>query len=222
MVVVHDWLLTPQRVAIHLPTCTAVAADLHLGYAEARRRSGEAVPEVALEGELADLDRCCRLHKVRRLLIAGDLLEDCRIAEMLERFSAWLGGMGIESAGLIPGNHDRLPRAFEARALQVFTEPVVVGGWHVIHGHEQFPSGRVIQGHEHPSLGWGKGQRAPCYLVAEHHMILPAYSRDAAGVNVLRVRRWSTYRCCAVANDTLFDLGPLLGVRRRLRSLVGW
>ena len=44
MILRHDWLLTPARVAIHTPTRTAVLADLHLGYAEARHRTGEAVP----------------------------------------------------------------------------------------------------------------------------------------------------------------------------------
>ena len=31
-----EWLLTPERVAVHLPTSTGVVADLHLGYEEAR------------------------------------------------------------------------------------------------------------------------------------------------------------------------------------------
>jgi hypothetical protein len=31
MLVHAEWLLTAQRVAVHLPTQTAVAADLHLG-----------------------------------------------------------------------------------------------------------------------------------------------------------------------------------------------
>src|SRR5262249_24855004 len=38
-----DWLLTAARTAIHRPTATAILSDLHLGYAEARRRNGEAV-----------------------------------------------------------------------------------------------------------------------------------------------------------------------------------
>src|SRR5262249_34562148 len=38
----RDWLLTPERAAVHLPTATAIVADLHLGYNHARRRTGEA------------------------------------------------------------------------------------------------------------------------------------------------------------------------------------
>src|SRR5438270_5847367 len=36
MIVHEDWLLTPVRAAVHLPTATAVVADLHLGYELAR------------------------------------------------------------------------------------------------------------------------------------------------------------------------------------------
>ena len=56
---VHDeWLLTPARVAVHRPTATAVLADLHLGYNDARRRDGEAVPPADLTLILAPLRQC--------------------------------------------------------------------------------------------------------------------------------------------------------------------
>jgi putative SbcD/Mre11-related phosphoesterase len=221
MIVLADWLLTPQRVAIHLPTGTAVAADLHLGYSEARRQAGEAVPAVRIEEELEDLGRACQIHEVRRLLIAGDLLEDGRTGGALEDFRSWLRQREIEWTGLVPGNHDEPADAFADAGLEVFPTGVELGSWHVVHGHEKLPAGRVVQGHEHPCLAWGDGQRVPCFLIAESRLILPAYSRDAAGVNILRNRRWSTYRCCAVAGESVLDLGPLLGLRRPLRSLGG-
>ncbi len=36
MRVLDEWLLTPWRGAIHLPTATAVVADPHLGYDRVR------------------------------------------------------------------------------------------------------------------------------------------------------------------------------------------
>src|SRR4051794_18892423 len=90
----QDWLLTPARAAVHLPTGTAVAADLHLGYAEARRASGEAVPVVPPERRLAPLAALAARLPVRRLVIAGDLFEDgvsdAAVAELL----AWAEGVG--------------------------------------------------------------------------------------------------------------------------------
>ena len=55
MRVLDDWLLTPSRTAIHLPTATAVIADLHLGYDRVRRRGGEAVPTLSVAQDLDPL-----------------------------------------------------------------------------------------------------------------------------------------------------------------------
>src|SRR5205085_3477429 len=105
---VHDdWLLTPERAALHLPTGTAVVADLHLGYDQVRRRGGEAVPAVGLEEALAALGAVVFRHDVRRLVIAGDLFEDGRCAGQAAELLNWLAAAGVELVGLVPGNHDR-------------------------------------------------------------------------------------------------------------------
>ena len=78
MRVLDDWLLTPARAAIHVPTATAVVADLHLGYDRIRRRSGDAVPVRRVADELAALGAELGKQKVSRLVIAGDLFEDGR------------------------------------------------------------------------------------------------------------------------------------------------
>src|SRR3954468_12494562 len=70
-----DWLLTTARAPVHRPTATAVLSALHLGYAEARRRGGEAVPAVDLDRVLAPLAAVLAPLRVRRLVIAGDLFE---------------------------------------------------------------------------------------------------------------------------------------------------
>src|SRR3954469_14587931 len=101
MRVLDDWLLTPWRVAVHLPTVTAVAADLHLGYDRVRRRNGEAVPPRGLADELAPLAEALRRSGVRRLVIAGDLFEDARVErdEVVAEFAAWLPD-GVELVGV--------------------------------------------------------------------------------------------------------------------------
>src|SRR3954453_7260781 len=52
-----DWFLTPYRAALHLPTATAVVADLHLGYGATRQGGGDAVPCMGLQDTFADLKR---------------------------------------------------------------------------------------------------------------------------------------------------------------------
>jgi metallophosphoesterase superfamily enzyme len=77
--------------------------------------------------------------------------------------------------------------------------------------------GSVVHGHIHPCLRWG-GQAAPCYLLTSDRLVLPAFSTDAAGVNVLGDRRWSKYQCQAIVGGEVLDFGRVGEMRRRLVS----
>jgi metallophosphoesterase superfamily enzyme len=216
MRVLDDWLLTPQRVAVHLPTRTAVVADLHLGYDEARRLAGEAVPRVEVARQLLGLEEVLDRHDLRRLAVAGDLLEDGRCREALAGFADWLGRRHVEVVGIAPGNHDTTRgNALAEEQWAVFPDGVALDGWRVVHGDGPEPQGSVAQGHEHPCVRWRRGPAAPCYLVGAARLVLPAYSPDAAGVNVVGVRRWRNFRCCVIAADEVLDFGPVGLLRRR-------
>jgi uncharacterized protein len=208
---VHDaWLLTPERAAVHLPTGTAVVADLHLGYDLARRRGGEAVPPVSLGEVLAPLERLFGRHGCGRLVIAGDLFEDTWCPELASELEGWLDAVGAELAGVVPGNHDR---GFSAAAdWPLCPAGLDLGGWRIVHGDGTLPEGRTVCGHFHPWLRWGRVS-APCYLVGADRVVLPAFSPDARGVNVRGAARWHGHRCCAIAGDEVLDLGefPLEG-----------
>ena len=235
MRVLNDWLLTAERVAVHLPTATAVVADLHLGYAEARRRAGEAVPEDQLDEQLAGLARMMRSHGLRQLVIAGDLLEDGHCYQALKEFRKWLDQTGIKLRAVIPGNHDAEVEASAESGLAVHPDGIRLGGWQVVHGDGLILASPSVQGHEHPWLRWSPPNRAirprvfasrnafraidgPCYLVSRERLILPAFSRDAAGVNVLSVARWRSFRCYAIAADGVLDLGEVSTLRSRLAA----
>jgi putative SbcD/Mre11-related phosphoesterase len=204
-----EWLLTPWRVAVHLPSATAVAADLHLGYDRVRRRNGEAVPARAVEDELSPLAAAMRAAGVTRLVVAGDLFEDARVerAEVVAEFISWLAAAGIELVGVAPGNHDR--GLGECESLRVCKSGVELGRWLVVHGDGQRPDRPIVQGHEHPWFRWRPGVEGPCYLVGESRLVLPAHSRDAAGANVRGKARWSVYRCCVIAGAEVLDFGEL-------------
>src|SRR5437764_7726423 len=102
-----EWLLTTARAAVHRPTATAVLSDLHLGYAEARRRGGDAVPAVDLDRVLAPLAAVLAPLRVRRLVIAGDLFEAGFHEELSARLLGWLETKEIQLLAVLPGNHDR-------------------------------------------------------------------------------------------------------------------
>jgi putative SbcD/Mre11-related phosphoesterase len=205
---VHDdWLLTPERAAVHLPTATAVVADLHLGYNEARRRGGEAVPLTGVEEALAPLLPLVARHGLRRLVVAGDLFEERWDRDLAADIVRRLTAAGIGLVGVVPGNHDRGSKE-ESGSLRLYPDGVELGCWRVVHGDGRLPRGLLVHGHFHPWLRWGRVS-TPCYLVGERRLVLPAFSRDARGVDVTHQTAWRRYRCCAIAGAEVLDLGPL-------------
>jgi metallophosphoesterase superfamily enzyme len=208
-----DWLLTPERAAVHLPSTTAVVADPHLGYDRARRRIGEAVPPVRVAETLAPLPAVLARHGCARLVIAGDLFEAGWCPQLAEELRAWLDDTGVELAGVVPGNHDR---GLEAAGdmLPVRAGGVELGGWLVVHGDGVLPKGRLVCGHFHPWLRRGQVS-APCYLAGADRLVLPALSPDARGASLRRVPDWARLRCCAVAGNEVLDLGPLGALWKR-------
>src|SRR5437879_3054842 len=99
-----EWILTPWRLAFHEPTQTAVVADLHLGYEQARRQSGEAVPLVDLKETLVPLHLATRVFGFHRLIIAGDLFEKGFCRPIWQEFSERMKHMGIDEIAVVPGN----------------------------------------------------------------------------------------------------------------------
>jgi metallophosphoesterase superfamily enzyme len=216
MRVLNEWLLTPQRVAVHLPTRTAVVADLHLGYDEARRLAGEAVPVADLPAQLLALGEVLSRHRLRRLAVAGDLLEDGRCRSAAAGLARWLAERSVAVIGLAPGNHDTARGNVLAEGKwPLCAEGVLLGRWRVVHGDGPLPDGPVVHGHEHPWVSWRRGPAAPCYLIGPERLVLPAYSADAAGVNVLGVRRWRALDCFVIAADDVLNFGRVGLLRRR-------
>ena len=220
MQVSTDWILTPYRAAIHIPTSTAVGADLHLGYGAVRQESGEAIPSRGIEDTVADLEGLFRDFQPARLVIAGDLLEKSRVPEHVPALLEWLKNHSVELAGVVPGNHDR-GALRNLLGESCYPNGITLGEWQVVHGHGRLPKGRVIYGHHHPSLGFGREVKAPCYVIGNRSIILPAHSRNASGVNVLACPAWRTRRCCAIAGGKVLDFGLLGALGRRLNGTVG-
>jgi metallophosphoesterase superfamily enzyme len=196
-----DWLLTPQRVAIHQPTATAVVADLHLGYHEARRQSGDAIPLPDLNTILAPLLTVLERGIVKSLLIAGDLFERAFDAALWSDFYLRLRNTGVHFEGLIPGNHDRALTG----DLPLLPEGKQLGSWHVVHGDGVIPPTPTVLGHFHPSIRQG-GRKVPCYIAAADRLFLPAYSKDAAGVSALPMIGRHGYCCFAIVSGTVVEM----------------
>lgn len=213
------WWLAPEGAVVHRGEGVVVVADVHLGYEWSRGEGGDVVPAHSLAETKAKLDRLLDRAPVGRLVVAGDLLESprpCRrTAGDLRRLVAWLGDRGVRLE-LVLGNHDPQRRPGPPLSLEV-------GGWTVAHGHRPVDAPRTITGHHHPALRLGR-TAAPCLLVGPSAIVLPAFSGNAAGLNVAQgpvPAAWKgrSFRCWAGGGSRLLDFGNLDDLPDRVAGL---
>ncbi|MDR3621170.1 MAG: metallophosphoesterase [Paludisphaera borealis] len=228
----EGWLLTPEAAAIRPEEATAVVADVHLGYEWARGNAGDCVPAHSLAETLDRLGRLLARAEFRKLIVAGDLVESARpcarTADDVFRLNDWLRERGVELV-VVPGNHDRslfwmcARRPKSAAPGPIVAPPeLTVAGWTICHGHRPSRGDRVVMGHHHPALVVERFA-APCFLVGPRLMILPAFSPNAAGLNVATAKgakEWADHdlRCVAGAGVELLDFGPLSTLAARIEG----
>jgi putative SbcD/Mre11-related phosphoesterase len=226
------WLFTPEGAAIHPGERTAVVADVHLGYEWARGAAGDCVPAHSLEETMARLAPVLARARIARLIVAGDLVESsrpcARTAADVRRLIDWLRSRGVTLLAL-EGNHDRghvararLPSsdAFPFATTEGSGLPAscTVDGWTIAHGHRPIVGDRTVSGHFHPVLR-AESFAALCFLAGPDRIVLPAFSANAAGCDVLAgpiPADWldESLRCIAGAGSELLDFGPLPALRR--------
>ena len=103
--------------------------------------------------------------------------------------------MKIHFLGLVPGNHDR---GLDTAAMPLFPDGYCLeGAWHIVHGDQPIEHSHTVMGHWHPAIRQHR-RKLPCFLARDHHLILPAFSLDAAGVDVGKESRWSDWDCYVV------------------------
>ncbi|MCU0792922.1 MAG: metallophosphoesterase [Opitutaceae bacterium] len=176
-------LLIDSRLAAYLPaTRTLVVADLHWGYAESHRATGNLLPawgddqiESTLRALLAD-------HTPDELVWLGDSLHTARSAPAARaRAEAFIAGAPCP-VRVVAGNHDaRWPVASPA--------PLVRDRFLLHHGDRVVanPDNLLeIVGHHHPAYlhrdGAGARLKLPAFVQSATRLILPAFSPWAAGV----------------------------------------
>lgn len=218
-----DWLFAPEGAIIHAVGRIAVVADVHLGYEWARGAAGDCVPAHSLEETLARLAAVLQRAPIARLVVAGDLVESprpcARTVADVRRLGAWLESRGVTLSPL-EGNHDRgLNRAARGHHLP---PTCTIDGWTIAHGHRPIEGERTISGHFHPVFR-SEGVPAPCFLVGPDRIVLPAFSSNAAGCDVLTgpiPADWLELdlRCLASTGTEVLDFGPLSAVRRALTA----
>jgi uncharacterized protein len=213
---IDGWFLAPEGAVIHLETRTAVVADIHLGYEWSRGAGGDVVPAHSLSETLQAVGRLLDHGPVDRLVVAGDLVESSRpcrrTTDDLRTLRAWLSGRGVELVPLL-GNHDSQRHPQPPATIEV-------GGWTIGHGHKPIKAERTITGHDHPFFRVGP-TAARCFLIGPTAFVLPAFSNNAAGLNVAQSpapKRWRGrgLRCWASSGARLLDFGTIDDLHDRL------
>jgi putative SbcD/Mre11-related phosphoesterase len=226
------WTFSPVGAAICQAERTAVIADVHLGYEWARGSAGDCVPAHSLAETVAKLGLFLARATITRLVVAGDLVESShpcrRTFADLARLVRWLRGRGVDLV-VLEGNHDRAVASSELRNVASgdgrrfdLGSQLEVAGWTIAHGHRATRAAHLISGHYHPVLRVS-GHSAPCFLVGEKRIILPAFSANAAGLDVATARlpaswRSAGLRCLVSTGLGLLDFGPLEKLSARLGS----
>ena len=214
---------TPEGAMVWPDEGTVVVADLHLGYEATRAKSGDYLPELSLNDVQKRLAGLFVSMDVKRLVVAGDVTESSAAMRgrqsVLHQFQTWLEDQGIESI-LIAGNHDH-----QVNSTAFFQKSYVVQGWLVHHGHQPMDRNEdglkgQITGHLHPVMKW-QGRTFRAFLSSPGQIILPAFSGDAAGLDLLTSGHFQDSNgdsSCWICSDTnVLEFGSI----RNLRSKLG-
>jgi putative SbcD/Mre11-related phosphoesterase len=228
-------LLDARRALWLVEHRTLVVADLHLGYAWAHRRDGQLLPLASTSAELADLQELITTYDPARIVLLGDIIHRASDNEPLRaELRQFLGAIPpeIERHALI-GNHDRGLAALlrDCRLEAHFSDQLQLGRITLSHGDEahdataaarlrevRVAGGLLIIGHEHPAITLGDGVtpviKCPCFLSAPELLVLPAFSRWAAGTNVRAGRFLSAFsRATTFERAVAIVAGKLLPIR---------
>jgi putative SbcD/Mre11-related phosphoesterase len=179
---------------VYIPgEATLVLADAHLGRAASSNVQSGLGEHEDLTGRFAALlDR----FEPEEVVVAGDLLHSFSslprgVMETLQTMERAARESGARML-VTPGNHDTMLEGLWTGPAEAEYR---VGDWVVTHGHEapELDAEAYLVGHDHPTLEV-EGQRHPCYLYGEgtyrgvDMLLLPAFTRLAAGVVVNRMR----------------------------------
>lgn len=196
----REGLWFDARLAAWMPGPRAlIAADLHLGYAWVQRRRGALLPLGAPDDTVDRLAALAAEYGPSLCVLLGDVVHAAADLPGVEAALAELCDRLPETAEIVVclGNHDRRLTTLAARlGLRArFEARLELGGFTLWHGDEATPpdapfrlgdpSPCSVIGHEHPCLALGDAAgpsvRAPCALVSPDTIVLPAFSRWAAG-----------------------------------------
>ena len=173
---------------------TCIVADLHMGYEGFLQHEGVAMPKYQKNVIITRLEKIMEKYEPSKLIIDGDLKhefgknlrQEWREVEEILKFLCKRTEVII-----VRGNHDNFLKIIAYRYNVPVVEEYRMGDVKIVHGDKMVKKeGKIIMGHEHPSIGIrdkvGAMVKLPCYLVGNGIFVLPALSPLATGTDVVR------------------------------------
>lgn len=158
-----------------------IVADLHLGKSAYFRKNGIQIPSSIMEDDLARLSLLIQTFHAITILVVGDMFHH-KLNGDIEVFKEWRGRYAHIKFVLVPGNHDKLLKMdYEALNIEMTSKIYTIPPFAFVHEMKEDVSDYfIISGHVHPGYVMeGKARQSlkfPCFIVGEHHLILPAFS----------------------------------------------
>ncbi len=179
---------------------TLVVSDLHFGKTGHFRKSGIAVPQTVYKEDLQRLVSLLHYFNPAKMIVVGDFFHSHANVE-LDWFKKWRKDFPALQIVLVKGNHDILQEEWYRDAgIETIEKELQLGPFLFTHDKcEDRPGLYIFCGHIHPGIylqGLGRQSlRLPCFYFAQHHCVLPAFSRftgtalvtPAAGENVFAI-----------------------------------
>ena len=211
------WLDSRRALFLQGPAILAIS-DLHLGYSWAHRYHGQLLPLQNVDPWPARLAALCDTYQPRKIIFTGDILHQAvPVPALQDEFRAMASFASRSELILLMGNHDRhlpdLSAPYGLHPAPCFQSDKIL----FCHG-DTVPSGSCAEltviGHEHPAISLGDGvatsAKFPCFLLAPHLIVLPAFSRWAAGSPYGAYRFLSPLARQAAFETALAIMGPRL------------
>ncbi len=189
---------------------TLFVADFHLGKAAAFRDAGVPLPGGTTTRLVDRLARSVEETGASTVVFLGDFLHSKagRAPRTLERFAAWRSACRGLRLRLVRGNHDaHAGDPPDEWGFECIEEGEVAGPFVLAHHPGALAGGYALSGHIHPAVHIaeraGPGMRLPCFWLAQHHAVLPAFG-EFTGTAV--VEPGADDRVFVVADDEVIEL----------------
>ncbi|MDA0812002.1 MAG: ligase-associated DNA damage response endonuclease PdeM [Verrucomicrobia bacterium] len=177
--------LLRERAAYWPDAETLIVADIHLGKAAAFRKHGLPIPEGDSQGDLERLTFLIERHRIRRLIIAGDLLHaaSSKSLEIRAAVEKWRGQHSDLIVVLVSGNHDRSSGAIPDE-WQIAVHPAMLSEapFAFVHDPADIPAEPDLFyfcGHLHPAVSLAEGRmrslKSACFWQTPHSIVLPGF-----------------------------------------------